>query len=154
MSPIQEITLHSSAPEGNQWYFEGTLIAGATSQTYVATQSGYYWDVVTLNGCSSDTSNHKLIVISGIGSYSSGAINIYPVPTNGRFNVSITTASAEYFSISVYNCLGAMIREEEKVVVNGSIQKMIDLSSVPDGVYTIIFENRQNQVVKKIMVKK
>jgi len=110
--------------------------------------------MVTLNGCSSDTSNHKLIVISGIDSYPSGEINVYPVPNNGRFNVSITTASTEYFSISVYNYLGAMIREEDKVDVNGSVQKMIDLSFVPNGVYTIIFENRQNQVVKKIIVNK
>ena len=43
-------TLHSNAPYGNQWYFEGTLIVGATAQTYVATQDGYYWDVVTING--------------------------------------------------------------------------------------------------------
>jgi hypothetical protein len=149
-----EDTLHSSAPEGNQWYFEGTLIAGATSQTYIATQSGYYWDMVTLNGCSSDTSNHKLIVISGLDSYSSGAIIVYPVPNNGMFYVSITTASEEYLYIKVYNCLGAMIREEEKVDVKGSIQKMIDLRPVPGGVYIVIFENRQNQVVKKIIVKK
>ena len=150
---IAEDTLHSSAPDGNQWYFDGTLIAGATSQTYVATQSGFYWDVVTLNGCSSDTSNN-LFLIMGLDPYTSFEINVYPVPNNGRFNISITTASEESFSIRVYNCLGAKIREEDKVDVNGSLQKMIDLSPVPNGVYTIIFENRQNQVVKKIIVKK
>jgi len=148
-----EDTLFSSAPDGNQWYFDGTLIAGATSQTYVATQSGYYGDVITLNGCSSDTSN-TLFLFMGIDPHTSVEINVYPVPNNGRFNVSITTLSKESFSIRVYNYLGAMIREEEKLDVNGSIQKMIDLSLVPSGVYTIVFKNRQNQVVKKIIVNK
>jgi hypothetical protein len=147
-------TLQSSAATGNQWYFQGTLIMGATGQTYVATQDGYYWDVVTLNGCSSDTSNHKLILTTGINSHSSDVINIYPVPNDGQFNVSIITASEESFTIGVYNTIGVKIYEEPKVDVNGSLQKVIDLRPVPDGVYTIIFENSQNQVVKKIVVSK
>ena len=147
-------TLQSTAASGNQWYFEGTLITGATGQTYVATQDGYYWDIVTLNGCSSDSSNHKLILTTGIDPHSSAAINIYPVPNDGQFNVSINTASDQSFSISVYNSIGVRIYEEPKVDVNGSLQKVIDLRPVPEGVYTVIFTNSQNQVVKKIVVSK
>jgi hypothetical protein len=147
-------TLYSSAPTGNQWYFEGTLIVGATAQTYVATQDGYYWSIVTINSCSSDASNHLQIITTGVDSHSSSAINIYPVPNDGQFSVSITTASSESFSISVYNSLGVKIYEETKVDVNGSLQKMIDLRPVPNGVYTVIFVNSQNQVVKKIIVHK
>jgi len=147
-------TLYSSAPTGNQWYFEGTLIVGATAQTYVATQDGYYWSIVTLNGCSSAESNHLQIFTTGVDSHSSAAINIYPVPNDGRFNVSITTASNESFSISIYNNLGVKIYEETKVDVNGSLQKVIDLRPVPNGVYSVIFENSQKLVVKKIVVNK
>ena len=114
----------------------------------------YYWDVVTLLGCVSDTSNHFVFLITGIDPHSSAAISIYPVPNEGQFNVSITTASAESFSIRVYNDLGIKIYEEPKVDVNGTLQKVIDLGSVPNGVYTVIFEDSQNQVVKKIVVSK
>jgi hypothetical protein len=147
-------TLQSSASADNQWYFQGTLIPGATGQTYVATQDGYYWDVVTLDGCSSDASNHVLILLTGIEQHSSAAIKIYPVPNDGQFNISITTDSEESFTIRVYNNLGVKIHEETKVDVNGTLQKVIDLRPVPDGVYTVIFENSQNQVVKKIIVNK
>jgi hypothetical protein len=155
-------TAYSSAPAGNQWYYSATQsgtgapIPGATAQTYYAvpTGTGWYWSIVTLNGCSSDTSNHKLIITVGIDSHSSTAINIYPVPNDGRFNVSITTASSESFSISVYNNLGVKIYEETKVDVNGSLQKVIDLRPVPSGVYSVIFVNSENQVVKKIIVNK
>jgi hypothetical protein len=146
--------LHSSAASGNQWYYQGTLLVGATGQTYVATVDGYYWDVVTLNGCASDTSNHKLILTTGINQHSSAVINLYPVPNEGMFNVSITTVSEESFSISVYNSLGVKIYEETKVEVNGSLNKVIDLRPVPNGVYTVIVEDSQNQVVKKIVVSK
>jgi hypothetical protein len=154
--------LYSSAPIGNQWYYSATLngtgapISGATAQTYDASQTGtgYYWSVVTLNGCSSGESNHQYVVITGVDSHSSSSINIYPVPNDGRFNVSITTASDESFSISVYNSIGVKIYEETKVDVNGSLQKVIDLRPMPNGVYTVIFENSQNQIEKKIIVNK
>ena len=147
-------TLQSNAPAGNQWYYQGTLITGATGQTYVATQDGYYWVVVTLNGCSSAESNHLMILTTGINPHSSAVISVYPVPNEGQFNVSITTASAESFSIRVYNDLGINIYEEPKVDVNGTLQKVIDLGIVPNGVYTVIFEDSQNQAVKKIVVSK
>jgi hypothetical protein len=147
-------TLHSSAPTGNQWYDMSGIITGATGQTYVATVNSYYWVVVTLNGCSSAESNHLQIITTGIDSHSSASINVYPVPNDGRFTASITTASDQTFSIRVFNNLGVKIFEETKVEVNGTIQKVIDLRPVPDGVYSVIFENSLNQVVKKIIVNK
>jgi hypothetical protein len=148
--------LHSNAPTGNQWYFEGALIPGATAQTYDATLSGtgHYWSIVTLLGCSSPESNHQLVITTGIDTHSSTSINVYPVPNDGRFNVSITTASSESFTISVYNDLGVKIYEETKVDVNGSLTKVIDLRPVANGVYTVIFQNSQDQVIKKVVVNK
>jgi hypothetical protein len=50
------VTLASSSASGNQWYLNGNPVGGATSQTYVATASGNYTDVVTTSGCPSSTS--------------------------------------------------------------------------------------------------
>jgi large repetitive protein len=145
-------TLYSSAANGNQWYFQGTLISGATSQTYAATQDGYYWSVVTLNGCSSDTSNHKLILVTGIENPSNTGITIYPVPSDGKFTVSFSGSSNETYTISVINSLGVKIFEDAKVMVNVSGIRVIDLRPVSNGVYTVIVENSSKQVVKKIIV--
>lgn len=49
--------LTSSAPTGNQWYKNGSLIAGATSTTYTATENGKYTVVVTITGLSSQPSD-------------------------------------------------------------------------------------------------
>jgi hypothetical protein len=95
-----------------------------------------------------------LILTTGINSHSSASINLYPVPNDGRFNASITTTSEETFSIKIFNNLGVKIYEETKVNVNGSLVKVIDLRPIPNGVYTVIFENSQNQVVRKIVVNK
>ena len=147
-------TLQSNAPFGNQWYYQGILLVGDTSQIYVANYNGYYWDVVTVNGCSSDTSNHKLIVITGISSFPSASIKVYPVPNDGQFNVNIVTSSKESFSIYVYNSLGIEIFEVSELDVNGSLQKVIDLRQLPEGIYDVILESTMNRIVKKIVVRK
>ena len=135
-------TLHSSSTSGNQWFLEGNLIGGAISQDYVATLEGYYWDVVTLNGCSSDTSNHKLIFITGINHQPGFGVKIYPVPNNGRFNVAISTNCSEQITISIYNNYGEKIYEEFSINVSNIIQKVINLEPISDGVYMIIFDMR------------
>ncbi len=155
------LILHSSAPAGNQWYWSyifsgtGVPIPGATAQTYDVslTGQGAYWTIVTLNGCSSDESNHWILML-GIDNHSSSAINIYPVPNDGRFKVSLTSASHESFTIKVFDIFGLMISELNNVEVTGTVEKIIDLRPIPNGVYSVIFENSLGQVVKKIIVNK
>ena len=85
-------TLSSSAPAGNQWYMDGTLLPGATGQTCIATLTGHYTDVVTLNNCSSVPSNDIYFVKTGIQPLQATDISIYPVPNEGQFILSYDEA--------------------------------------------------------------
>ncbi len=151
-------TAYSSAPTGNQWYYSATLsgtgapIIGATSQTYVATLEGYYWSVVTLNGCSSAESNHHLIRVTGVDSHSSSAINVYPVPNDGRFTVSIISPSQEPFTITIFSNLGVKIYEVKDIHVNGQFDQVIDLRTTFNGIYTVVIRNSISHVVKKVVI--
>jgi hypothetical protein len=147
-------TLVSNAATGNQWYFNDILLPGDTSQTWVAPYNGHYWDEVTLNGCASDTSNHVLIVLTGIISDPLSSLVVYPVPSDGRFNVILNTPFQKSFSVCVYNTLGINIFEETGLKPGNSLQYVIDLRQMPNGIYTMIFENNINQIVKKIVVSK
>jgi hypothetical protein len=147
--------LTSSAPTGNQWYYEGTAIPGATGQSYtVITNTGNYWCVVTINGCSSPISNKVWVVITGVQELQSSNFSIYPVPNDGQFTVSITSPVAESFTITVYNQLGAKIYELGDVRVNGTFEKQIDLRPIASGVYSVVFLNSEHKVVRKVIVNK
>lgn len=151
--------LSSNAASGNQWYFSndnitGTAVPGATGQNFSATQTGWYWDEVTLNGCESGESNHLFVLLLGIGNNSAAGVSIYPVPNDGLFKVSITSPAPDNYSISVMNNLGMKITEIKDVTVQGTAEKTIDLRPVPDGVYTVIVQNSLNRVVRKIIVNK
>jgi hypothetical protein len=150
---LNDIILHSNVPTGNQWYFQGAPIAGATGQDYTADKSGEYWCVVTWNGCSSDTSNHIWIVMPGIQPLPSSAkFVVYPVPNDGQFTAAITYPTLENFTIKVYNNLGVMIYEIRNVEVDGTTERSIDLRPTPSGIYSVIFENGNNRVIRKILI--
>jgi large repetitive protein len=146
--------LTSDAPAGNQWYLGGTIIPGETNQSYTATVNGMYYDVVTLNGCSSAPSNQIDVVNIGIQNIKGSVISVYPVPNEGVFNVTITSGTPENYSISVENNLGVQVYLQKDIMVSGSVQRTIDLRPVANGVYTVIFTNNQNRVVKKVIVNK
>jgi len=146
----------SSAPTGNQWYFEGILIPGATAQTYDCTLSGtgYYWSIVTINGCSSAESNHQYVIITGIDSHSSSGISVYPNPNEGVFTLMITSPKEEKFDIRVFNNIGVLIFEMKNLDVTGTTRQIIDLSSAVSGIYTIMIWNSNYSSVKKVVVNK
>ncbi|MDP1622197.1 MAG: ice-binding family protein [Bacteroidales bacterium] len=120
----------SSASSGNQWYFNGAIIPGATGQTYTAMNfTGNYWCVVTLNGCPSDISNKVWVQMVGITEIPANvSFNIYPIPNNGQFTVSITNPVDLTCSIRIYDQLGGTIFERRDVTtVDGKYEAVIDL---------------------------
>jgi len=145
--------LTSSVATGNQWYYEGTAIPGATGQTYtVINNTGYYWCVVTVNGCSSPISNKEWVVVTGQAETNEANFSIYPVPNDGRFAVTMTSPVSDIYTIAVYNQIGEKIYELGDVRVNGTFEKVIDLRPVTTGIYSVVFLNGEHKVVKKILV--
>jgi hypothetical protein len=145
--------LQSDASDGNQWYLFGSPIPGATGQTYISTSDGEYWDIVTLNGCSSLESNHILFYV-GINAIESNNISIFPVPNDGQFTLSMTSPSKRLFTISVYNNLGIKIIEDEDIEVTGTVNHKIDLRPIQNGIYSVLIHNSVGQFVRKIVVYK
>ncbi|MEI7663123.1 MAG: T9SS type A sorting domain-containing protein [Bacteroidota bacterium] len=147
--------LYSFQFTGNQWYYEGTAIPGATGDTYTVTNNtGYYWCQVTIGGCSSDISNKVWMVVTGERELQNSNFNVYPVPNDGRFTVSITSPVRDTFTIEVFNQLGVMIYELGDVQVNGTFEKQLDLRPVANGIYSVVFFNSGHKMVKKVVVNK
>ena len=73
------VTLTSSSATGNQWFLNGSLISGATNQTYSAASTGSYTVTTTANGCSSAASSDiavlvlplNMLVTTGVGKFTS-----------------------------------------------------------------------------------
>ena len=96
-------TLSSSAASGNQWYFNGVIITGATSQYYVVTQNGSYSVVVTdtFSGCFTASASISFEDVSIETISNDHQVNIFPNPTTNILNISYTNANTKSLNIKV-----------------------------------------------------
>ena len=144
--------LYSDQMYFNQWYFEGNLIPDATSQYYLATSDGWYFDIAMNNSCISDTSNWIYVIITGIDKPDNEKITIYPVPNDGKFTASFNMMKEETFSLVIYNSLGLRIKEMDDIHVKNKTELSVALPGADPGIYSVVFQNDTRRIVKRILV--
>jgi len=139
-------TLKSSASSGNQWYMDGNIIAGATSQFYTITQNGFYSVCVTNpNGCSSCSQDTSSTAINE--SLLDRNIDVFPNPTSGKFSLN-TSIYQQKTEMVIFNILS-------KMVYTGTLygpRIEIDLSSQPKGAYFLELRNESGIYTKKVVI--
>ena len=145
--------LTSSAATGNQWYWNGNIINGATAHTYTAVYNGTYSVKVTLSGCSSDMSNIITMVITGMDENGiTQNLGIYPNPSHGHFTLTLTAASQEVFDLRIMNNLGMQVYSKKGLVVDGTLNEVIDLPKLSKGIYSVVLNSTERQLVRKFVV--
>jgi hypothetical protein len=146
--------LTSSSPTGNQWYLNGGIIAGATSQNYTATSNGNYTVIVTGSGCPSLSSANFLESSAGlydvvnVGSH----FIIYPNPSSGKFTVVFTSTELLKYKIELHNSIGQIVYFEDIKDFNGAYSKDFDITEYGKGEYFLrITDSKKNQMEKVII---
>lgn len=139
--------LTSSSPTGNQWYMNGTLIPGATAQSYTVTVDGYYtvW-VTSALGCQSSSDTYP-VILSGINELSIyNAIILGPNPAKNNI---ILTIPSELFNVSanlrVLDVTGKILFSKQ-LLLNSTTEK-INIENFANGIY--VFEFKTNNMDKK-----
>jgi len=127
--------LHSDTSEGNQWYNLSGLINGATSQEYTVTLTNTYYDIVTINGCSSEPSNSINVIVEGVDITENNiSINVYPNPVSDELVIEMAKNSNktefEIFSETGQLVYKGVLIEKTKV----------HTSSFSKGIYMIRFD--------------
>ena len=105
-------------------------VSGATQQSFVPTQNGYYAVVITYQGCT-DTSGCHYVVVTGLIS-TNGFIKIYPNPTKGK--ITIEASVPGNYIMKLYDVSGKLIHKD-RITLNP--KKEVQLNSVSKGVYLL-----------------
>ena len=148
-------TLTSSAATGNQFYFNGTAIPGATGQTYVINGStatyGAYTVVATNSfGCSSQASLVTTITTSRAG-IAGASLLVYPNPTpTGQVTLELSGLRSTT-QLAVLDALGRVVRAETLPATAGTATHTLDLSHMASGVYLLRLTNADGVETRRLV---
>jgi len=140
-------TLFSSAPFGNQWFYNGILLVNDTNQFYNVSPylPGYYWTQVTINGCVSDTSNHIYSNITGLNKNSNLGLTMYPNPATTKIIIDITNNNTAIKFIEIFTAGGEKIFETRTT----QNQIIINIENYRQGVYFIKLKTDESNFINK-----
>lgn len=81
------------------------------------------------------------------------AVNLFPNPSNGNFNVITTFASSQNIEITVYNMLGQNVYSNKLNNVSQTVHE-VDLKNQSGGVYLVEVKSGTEKVVKRMVLSK
>jgi hypothetical protein len=122
------------------------LINGAINQNYTVTSNGTYYAIVTLLGCSSDTSNLINVISTGLEARAKDiSFTIFPNPFSNSLTIEIE-GNEESVNLEIMNTSGQMVYKG-----NMTNRKEIETSNLAKGIYFIKVENARLFEIKKII---
>lgn len=153
ISPNGDI-LTASSGSSYQWLLNDSVITGATTMTYVATQSGDYSVIVTKNGCTDTSETHTYISTIGIHEtvINSSNIALYPNPANNQITLMVNGIKLkESLQVEVHNELGQLVKTGTLTANTTNAKASIEISTLPQGAYFVILKNSTTFVNKKFI---
>jgi hypothetical protein len=143
-------TLYCSPAVSYQWYFNGSIINGATGSSVPATIPGSYVVVTTDSlGCSASSEAFPVGLEDPLMHLSD--VILFPNPTAGVVTIAWNSALAGELLLEVMNLAGAIDRSLSVAIAPGSGSTTMDLSGLSNGVYLVRLRNASGGLVFKVV---
>ncbi|HET6225219.1 MAG TPA: SBBP repeat-containing protein [Bacteroidia bacterium] len=134
-----------------QWYFNNTLISGATNPKYLCTANGnYYLSVTNSDGCSV---NSLTKVVTSVGIHenaSTVSVNVFPNPTMDEVTIEFNLLKATDVKMNLINASGQTVQSLDLKQIRGGDKKLIDLRNYANGIYYLQILTNEGFINKKI----
>jgi hypothetical protein len=144
--------LSSESCCGNQWYLENEPIPGADGQQYTATENGKYFDIVTLNGCISDTSNILDVVITNTYQKMANTLQIFPNPAKDYFSLRSPEPLEENMRMTIFSSDGVLMREFNLSPGIYRHECLVDIRDLAPGLYFIMIKMEASNIIQKLII--
>ena len=130
-------TLITTSGTSFQWYFNGSVIPGATDQTYIANETGEFTVyVVFSNGCSGLSEPYTMNFVT-LDEMDLQAIHLYPNPAISVLNLELLNRLDGEFIVNISDHSGRVVLSEVHIL-DDNIK--IDISTLAPGFYYLAIE--------------
>lgn len=145
-------TLTSNATSNNQWFLNGNIINGATSNTYNATQTGTYTTaVIGTNGCSTTSAPYIFSYVGIENTLAEWNISYFPNPPQDVLYIKGENETASNIHISLIDATGKSVFSQEYEKTN-TLSADIPVSRLAKGVYLLKIATEKGYMTKEIVI--
>ncbi|HYG20207.1 MAG TPA: T9SS type A sorting domain-containing protein [Ohtaekwangia sp.] len=141
-------SLKSNYSSGNQWYFNGNAIAGATQSYLVAIQPGTYRTEVQTGECTTTAAYVLEKTAEADGPF---IITISPNPTKDEVRIEVLQHAGKIDQVSVINGTGQSIGTLELQYNGNSFTGSLKLGAYPAGLYIVQFVTPKGVHYRKVI---
>jgi hypothetical protein len=138
--------MSSTSASTYTWYFNGAVIAGATSQTFIPAQTGNYQvQAIDAGGCASLISSpYSYMSLSVYHVPAARTLLLFPNPSTGIVNIEGAFSYAVNYEVTVTDLVGRMILQVKN-------QKSVDLSPYENGLYNFTVRTGDGKILSQKM---
>jgi hypothetical protein len=142
---------------GYDWKsFQGAWNIEDPTAYFVQDKSGSIWKIITTNFGGSATGEYSFtkekMTNASIDEKNNTSLILYPNPTENLINVIVSNIN-EKIEVAIYNSLGQEVHKEQ-TLVEGFGSQAIDVSSFPNGTYTLQIKALKEVYSKRFQVVK
>lgn len=136
-----------------RWFFNGIELSNTNFNQLVATASGLYFVVATVNGCEG-VSQGLQVVVSGIeNSVRSNGMRIFPVPANEEVVLEMMNVENGLAKLQVEDLLGRTFETKILENVPGLNNHKLNISEYKAGIYWAVIQKRNEKPVRLKFIK-
>jgi len=149
---INGAQLVSSSATGNQWLRNGTVVNGATSQTYTPIQNGNYTVRVSANGCFS-LSGAVIVNFVGIDYLVTTNVQVFPNPATDELFIQAGFEKTEpILECTLFDLSGKMVMSKIFTQVLSTQTLSLSTSNLSAGLYQLILQTNSGRITRKVAI--
>ncbi len=155
-------TSTGTTPATTYWWDFGDSHTGTgSSVTHTYSPLAQYYVILHVNDSLCNDSVYIVVTTSAITGIKNNntpvaSIKIYPNPNNGEFILSsadIETNTGQ-LAIEIYNTLGQVVFKTDETVINGELNKTINLQAFDNGIYFLRTDNGKITKTTRLIIQK
>lgn len=143
--------LTASEGDSYQWFTTEGPIEGATSQQFIADETGVYSVAITRGTCTRTSSIAQIITSSEEDKAFEKNVSVFPNPTKGVFKINVSDPVIGKLTLNIFDNLGNRVISKSVSKSSFEEEYELNITQAQAGVYLVEIVSEKAKTVKRII---